>query len=73
MRLILMYAAHQMSALPVPFAGVLILIGRAMHSYTVALDGTPVIGRVIGMVMTMNALIFASTHLLCKALHALLQ
>ena len=54
-------------------AGLLILVGRLFHAYTVALDGTSFQGRVMGMILTVSALAFTSTHLLCKALYAQLR
>ena len=55
------------------FAGLLTFIGRVLHAYTVALDGTTFMGRVIGVIMTVSALTLTSMHLLCKALYAQLQ
>ena len=54
-------------------AGLLTFVGRAMHAYAVALDGTTLKARVIGMAMTISALAFTSVHLLCKVLSGWLQ
>ncbi|CAL5223731.1 g6290 [Coccomyxa viridis] len=53
--------------------GLLTFVGRVLHAYTVALDGTSIRGRVIGMILTVSSLTFTSAHLLCKALYAQLQ
>ncbi len=55
------------------FAGLLTFIGPVLHAYTVALDRTTFMGRVIGVIMTVSALTLTSMHLLCKALYAQLQ
>lgn len=69
-----MYASLTIaSVLALPAAGLLTIVGRVSHAYTVALDGTSFIGRVIGMVMTCSALALIPGHLLCKALYVTLQ
>lgn len=54
-------------------AGLLTFLGRASHAYTVALDGTPVIYRLYGMVMTVSMLLIVSVQLVWTAVHGMLQ
>ena len=66
----LMHLVPHISVLVLLIAGLLTFLGRAMHAYAVALDGTTFKARVIGMAMTISALVFTSAHLLCNALSA---
>ncbi len=47
-------------------------LGRLLHAYTVALDGTPVVYRAYGMVMTGIPMVLCSIQLLWKAVQAML-
>ncbi|BDA48569.1 probable inner membrane protein YecN [Coccomyxa sp. Obi] len=46
------------------FLGLLLLIGRCLHAYAIALDGTPHQYRVYGMVLTLNGLLLLCCTLL---------